>query len=553
MSADLPCRKCDDGHTGVESTSPYYQLVREPLGQLFSYYRVLVHGAESPPPCAHAAARFDKPPRSHAAEPVSAAPSPRTTVDSTSCKDPPIPDASNTSSPYDYFLSFFDRFGLTATTRRSRRDTHLLSTSHSLLSPSLLARSFVGTVCCPALPPFELDMSVRSRVRVPATPRVISPSPTPESPAPSSQDPYHNGPVTRSAARKRRSASQTVEEIDDEGIDETPSSRRSRTRSRSPIETARVRRLTSRKLSSSGTKPEPTITESPAENGGSDKSNGHLAPPPATPQGWSWRDFSRSPSPLGLIPIHRQWRTLVHKHEVPRKALHVSIGFFTLWLYTNGTQTGAVAPWLMTALIPIATVDILRHHYAPFNRFYVSMLGLLMRESEVQGYNGVIFYLLGAWFVLYFFPKDVGIMGVLLLSWCDTAASTFGRLWGRYTPRLRRGKSLAGSLSAFVVGVATSWAFWGVLAPKTGPFPGDADWPFMFNNVLRLPAVAAEALGLDASQASISGSLALGVVSLWSGLVAAGSEMVDIFGWDDNLTIPVLSGIGIWGFLKIFT
>jgi len=230
----------------------------------------------------------------------------------------------------------------------------------------------------------------------------------------------------------------------------------------------------------------------------------------------------------------------------------VSIGFFTLWLYIGGTQTGAVAPWLLAALIPIATVDYLRFNFPSFNRIYVMVLGALMRESEYSGWNGVIFYLLGAWIVLYFFPKDVGIMGVLLLSWCDTAASTFGRLFGRYTPRIRRGKSLAGSFAAFLVGVATSWYFWGWLAPKTGPFPGDETYPFMFTNILRLPSILSDALGLSEAQASISGNLALAVMSIWSGFVAAGSEVIDLFGWDDNLTIPVLSGIGIWGFLKIF-
>ena len=41
-------------------------------------------------------------------------------------------------------------------------------------------------------------------------------------------------------------------------------------------------------------------------------------------------------------------------------------------------------------------------------------------------------------------------------------------------------------------------------------------------------------------------------MSVVSGLVAAGSEFVDILGMDDNLTIPILSGIGLWGFLKVF-
>lgn len=350
----------------------------------------------------------------------------------------------------------------------------------------------------------------------------------------------------------------------DEGIDEeedAPGLRRSRTRSRSPLDTRKLGRLTSANghAKTTGSSAQPAATNGHLRTAddkstatSSTKVNGHLSPPSTATVGggWSWRDFSRSPSPLGLIPIHRHWRTFVHKHEVPRKALHVSIGFFVVWLYLSGTQTYAVCPYLMAALVPIAAVDVLRHHYQPFNRFYVKVLGALMRESEFNGYNGVIFYLLGAWIVLYFFPKDIGVMGTLLLSWCDTAASTFGRLYGRYTPRIRRGKSLAGSLAAFFVGVGTAAWFWGWLVPGSAPFPGDET--FMFTGVLRLPARVAGLIGLTPAQATIKGGLALGVMSVWSGLVAAASEVVDLFGWDDNLTIPVLSGIGIWGFLKVF-
>ena len=85
----------------------------------------------------------------------------------------------------------------------------------------------------------------------------------------------------------------------------------------------------------------------------------------------------------------------------------------------------------------------------------------MMRESEVDGWNGVISYLLGAWIVLRFCPKDVGVVSVLLLSWCDTAASTFGRLWGHRTWRVRKGKSLAGTIAACVTGVLTAAFFWG--------------------------------------------------------------------------------------------
>lgn len=174
-----------------------------------------------------------------------------------------------------------------------------------------------------------------------------------------------------------------------------------------------------------------------------------------------------------------------------------------------------------------------------------------MRESEVEGYNGVISYLLGAWIVMRFCPKDVGVMAILLLSWCDTAASTVGRAWGRYTPQIRRGKSLAGSVAACLTGIITAAVWWGWLGPAFSQY-NDAAHPFAFQGSLTLPKQLRETLSLDVSHASIVGYWALGVTSVAAGFIASASEALDLFGWDDNLTIPVLCGAGLWGFLRVF-
>ncbi|KAH0557148.1 hypothetical protein GP486_005064 [Trichoglossum hirsutum] len=426
-------------------------------------------------------------------------------------------------------------------------------------------------IVCTTFPPRDMASGTRSRSQVPGTPRVISPSPTPSESGDQTNGGYF-GPITRSASKKVVSPSAIDEENDVDGWNLSDSGlERSRTRSRSPVLEARRRRK------SGYTAQKPAISRKDGEtvvpNG---MSNGHLVPPRTISS--YWRDISRSPSPLGLIPIHRHWRSFVsllwlqskyhsipdlglivhdvslqvHRHEVPRKVLHLSIGFFTLYLYANGTQASTIHPLLLAALIPIAATDYLRHHSPSFNRLYIRVLGALMRESEVDGWNGVIWYLLGAWVVLRFFPKDVGVMGVLLLSWCDTAASTFGRLFGRYTPRIRRGKSLAGSLAACFVGVATAATFWGWLVPSIGSFSDDPPNAFMFTGKLALPVSVRELAGFSEGQGVLTGTLSLWVMSLWTGLVGAASEVVDLWGWDDNLTIPVLSGMGIWGFLKVF-
>ena len=115
--------------------------------------------------------------------------------------------------------------------------------------------------------------------------------------------------------------------------------------------------------------------------------------------------------------------------------------------------------------------DLLRHRYERVNKLYIRSLGALMRESEVKGYNGVIWYLLGAFIVLHPFPKDIGVMGVLLLSWCDTAASTFGRFMASALSNYAREEYW--HVAAFFTGVATALFFWGAFVPSVGAFPDD--------------------------------------------------------------------------------
>lgn len=401
--------------------------------------------------------------------------------------------------------------------------------------------------------------------QIPNTPRVISPSPTPSES--SGKDGYFP-PTTRS---KAVGASTPVGRIEETKADELdPELARARSRSRSPhIKPASTRMAmtpvnggistSTKAMIANATKPNrrkvgcETTEAVPTK---ATDAKDLLSPSSAYPQGFGsayWRNLSRSPSPLGLIPIHREWKDFIHKHEVPRKLLHVSIGFVTLWLYREGVQISQIHPVLMSLLVPILSVDIVRFRWPAFNRLYIRVLGPFMRESEAHDrFNGVISYLAGLWATMYFCRKDVAVMSVLLLSWCDSAASTFGRLWGKYTPRVRKGKSLAGSLAAFTMGVASSVLFWGLIAPAAPQGLSTGVNSFAFDGTLTLPFMLRETLGVSAPQATISGKVALSVISVVAGAVASVSEAVDIWGLDDNLTIPILCGIGLGAFTWTF-
>nr|POF15387.1 ctp-dependent diacylglycerol kinase 1 [Quercus suber] len=400
-----------------------------------------------------------------------------------------------------------------------------------------------------------------SQSQVPATPHVIAPSPTPSDA--SGKDGYF-APTTRARAGQQAKIQSVIEQAHRQ---HDPELDRARSRSRSPQLSRKALKQTKMNGNvATGVDLAPSsASRRHGQSGDTTKlpngeSNDLLSPNSALQpeqRGFGasyWRDLSRSPSPFGLIPIHREWRTFIHKHEVPRKVLHVSIGFVTLYLYVADVQTSAIHPVLLGLLVPIFTVDLVRFRWQAFNSVYIRAMGALMRESEAHDrFNGVISYLAGLWFTMRFCRKDVAVMSVLLLSWCDTAASTFGRLYGKYTPRIRRGKSLAGSLAAFAVGVVTAVLFWGLIAPNTTGTHDEGSNSFAFNGQLTLPSQLRDAFGLSRQQATIEGVIAMAVLAIVSGFVASVSEAIDILGLDDNLTIPILSGLGLGAILWAFS
>lgn len=228
------------------------------------------------------------------------------------------------------------------------------------------------------------------------------------------------------------------------------------------------------------------------------------------------------------IPSHKQFGALIHKHEVPRKVFHSSIGFLTLWLYTQGVVLTQVNPVLITLFVVITATDFMRFRNEALNKLYCQILGPLMREKEVNTYNGVIWYLLGLVIVFSLFSKDIALLAVLLLSWADTAASTFGRAFGHLTPKFGR-KSLAGSMASFTTGVISAVLLYKYFIPVYNHLnkPGDIMWTSETSNI-QFPLLV-----------------------LLSGLVGAVSEAIDVFEIDDNFTIPVLSACFMWGVLTL--
>lgn len=224
-------------------------------------------------------------------------------------------------------------------------------------------------------------------------------------------------------------------------------------------------------------------------------------------------------------------RRFVIKHEIVRKGLHSSFGFITLYLYSLGiTHKQLVLP-LTGMFVVIFTNDYIRFQNPELNKKIVTQFYYLIREREIDHYNGTLYYLAGLVLVFSVLPKDISMMSVLLLSWADTAASTFGRQFGKYTFQIAKGKSFAGALASFVTGIVGCFVLYGVFIPK---YTSQVD---EVNDIYWNPA---------------SSQLSFPVYAFICGLVASFSECVSIYGIDDNFTIPVISGYLLYGVTRFF-
>ncbi|PWN42484.1 hypothetical protein IE81DRAFT_366599 [Ceraceosorus guamensis] len=167
--------------------------------------------------------------------------------------------------------------------------------------------------------------------------------------------------------------------------------------------------------------------------------------------------------------------------EIPRKIFHGSIGFWVLWAYLTHIPKEDIIRNMAIFLSVVVTADVIRLNYPPFETLYEQVLGFLMREAEKTRVNGVVPFLVGVISVLHFFPEDIACVSIMMLSWADTAASTFGRLYGARTPPLpsppfASRKSSAGFLAAVLVGTTAAFVFWGTPIAQIGERAAGASW-----------------------------------------------------------------------------
>jgi diacylglycerol kinase (CTP) len=199
---------------------------------------------------------------------------------------------------------------------------------------------------------------------------------------------------------------------------------------------------------------------------------------------------------------------VLHKRSdlhILRKLWHVATGSLALFFYLRSDLDARFWGFLALGVASIGfVVDLTRTRFEPMNKFILTCMGPLMRRSERDGISGLPFYALGISLALFMYSKHIAILSIMFLVFSDPMSSFFGVLYGK--DKIMPNKSLQGAVAGF----------------------------FTCYLITLFYAMNTSTIGTH-----------ILIFSIVAGLIGSLSELVSAFNIDDNLTIPVLSGLGL--------
>jgi len=212
------------------------------------------------------------------------------------------------------------------------------------------------------------------------------------------------------------------------------------------------------------------------------------------------------------------------KFNYARKLFHL-IGLIVPFAYFFNVLD-SVSPWKfkettrsvifwITGIVTVFffIIEFLRFRFKFWQDLFVKVAGPMLKGKEIDKIHGSVPYILALCLTVGFFPREIGILTVLFLTFGDPAAALIGGKYG--TIRFYNGKSLQGTLGGMAGAFLAGLVF--LLLISAAQIP--SDYLLWDNHGIRL----------ENWVTLILGSIAALIIEFVSheGLL------------DDNLTIPV--------------
>jgi diacylglycerol kinase (CTP) len=194
-----------------------------------------------------------------------------------------------------------------------------------------------------------------------------------------------------------------------------------------------------------------------------------------------------------------------------RKIWHMST-VFVLFLIQSSLPHDIVLALFTLAWLTFVPLDFLRQRSVSLNQVLLKIFRGVVRRNEIHRLAGTTYLLTGVILIHLLFQGQVVSLSLLFLAFADPIASFFGIRFGRR--RILNGKSLEGTLAAFLVCVFCCW--------------------------LQM-------------RGNFGTNMELVLFCFLGGWVGALAELFVIKEIDDNLTLPILSALGLWALLSVFS
>ncbi|MFA7360265.1 MAG: diacylglycerol/polyprenol kinase family protein [Candidatus Kapaibacterium sp.] len=140
------------------------------------------------------------------------------------------------------------------------------------------------------------------------------------------------------------------------------------------------------------------------------------------------------------------------KNEIYRKLIHIFSTVIPVLYYFTSKDFILYLVGIGTVLM--IAMDILKAYTATFEKLYKMFFHVILREDEKDFkrnlFTGGTYYAIGIFLALLFFQKEVAILSILIMIWCDTLAALVGKTLGKR--KIVGNKTLEGSIAFTITG-----------------------------------------------------------------------------------------------------
>lgn len=193
-----------------------------------------------------------------------------------------------------------------------------------------------------------------------------------------------------------------------------------------------------------------------------------------------------------------------------RKIWHIS-GVVLIFLLFQILPTNFSKFLVVLGATLFVSMDILRKNNKNVNTFFIHYFKPIMRQHEINHLAGTTYLFLGVMILVLFFNPLVVSLSLLFLAFADPFASYFGIRFGR--DKIYGDKTIQGFLAAFLICAGLTILY------------------LIYHDLLLDRVI---------------------LVAILAGIIGALAELVPIAKLDDNLTIPIVSGLGLSGLFYLF-